>query len=133
MKAQRLSVSQALSRHKWVSDKLHLIDAGDARRVIRTLLKYRGQGQKRIANLFEHMQRFVDAVDYDYCRAMGLPIGSGEVESAIALHSSKASQDSRGNMASRYHQSHAGKSVLFEPMIGGRIFGGNNQLPHLIT
>ncbi len=48
-------------RHKWVSDKLHLIDAGDARKVIRTLLKYRGQDQKRIANLFEHLQRFVDA------------------------------------------------------------------------
>jgi hypothetical protein len=69
-------------RHKWVSDKLHLIDAGDVRRVIRMLKKYRGQGQKRIASLFKHMQRFVDAVDYDYFRAIGLPIGSGEVESA---------------------------------------------------
>ena len=46
------------------------------------LKKYRGQGQKRIANLFEHLQRFVDAVNYDYFRAIGLPIGSGEVESA---------------------------------------------------
>ncbi len=45
-------------------------------------MKYRGQGQKRLANLFEHLQRFVDAVDYDYFRALGLPIGSGEVESA---------------------------------------------------
>ncbi len=69
-------------RHKWVSALLHLIDAGDVRRVIRTLMKYRGQGQKRIANLFEHLQRFIDAVDYDYFRAKGLPIGSGEVESA---------------------------------------------------
>lgn len=71
-----------VERHKWVSDKLHLIDAGDVRRVIRMLKKYRGQGQKRIASLVEHLQRFVDAVDYDYFRAIGLPIGSGEVESA---------------------------------------------------
>ena len=71
-----------VERHKWVSDKLHLIDKGDARKVIRALKKYRGQGQKRITSLFKHMQRFVDAVDYDYFRAMGLPIGSGEVESA---------------------------------------------------
>jgi hypothetical protein len=72
----------AEDRHKWVSDRLHLIDAGDVRKVIRTLLKYRGIGQKRIASLIEHLQRFVGAVDYDYFRASGLPIGSGEVESA---------------------------------------------------
>ena len=59
-----------------------MIDKGDARKVIRALKKYRGQGQKRITSLFKHMQRFVDAVDYDYFRAIGLPIGSGEVESA---------------------------------------------------
>jgi len=72
----------AEDRHKWVSDRLHLIDAGDVRKVIRTLLKYRGIGQKRIASLIEYLQRFVGAVDYDYFRAIGLPIGSGEVESA---------------------------------------------------
>lgn len=71
-----------IERHKWVSDLLQLIDAGDVRKVIRTLLKYRGQGQKRIASLIEYLQRFVDAVNYDYFRAIGLPIGSGEVESA---------------------------------------------------
>ncbi len=48
-------------RHKWVSDLLHLIDAGDVRKVIRMLKKYRGQGQKRIASLIEHLQRFIDA------------------------------------------------------------------------
>lgn len=71
-----------LERHKWVSDKLHLIDAGDVRQVIRTLKGYRGQGKERITNLFKYLKRFVDAVDYDYFRAKGLPIGSGEVESA---------------------------------------------------
>jgi hypothetical protein len=71
-----------VERHKWVSDKLHKIDAGDVRLVIRTLKGYRGQGQQRITNLFQYLMRFRDAVDYDYFRAIGLPIGSGEVESA---------------------------------------------------
>lgn len=60
----------AEDRHKWVSDRLHLIDAGDVRKVIRTLLKYRGIGQKRMASLIEHLQRFVGAVDYDYCSSI---------------------------------------------------------------
>jgi len=39
---------------------------------------------------------------YDYFREEGLPIGSGEVESVIALHSPEALEDSGGNLASRY-------------------------------
>jgi hypothetical protein len=69
-------------RHQWVSDKLHLIDSGGVRQVIRMLKGYRGQGKERITNLSEYLNRFSDAVDYDYFRAIGLPIGSGEVESA---------------------------------------------------
>lgn len=69
-------------RHKWVSDKLHLIDSGGVRQVIRMLKGYRGQGRERITNLSGYLNRFSDAVDYDYFRAIGLPIGSGEVESA---------------------------------------------------
>lgn len=71
-----------VERHKWVSGKLHIIDAGDVRQVIRTLKGYQGQGKERITNLFKYLKRFRDAVDYDYFRAKGLPIGSGEVESA---------------------------------------------------
>ena len=69
-------------RHKWVSDQLYRIDAGDVRHVIRILKGYRGQGKERITNLSEYLKRFVDAVDYDEFRAKGLPVGSGEVESA---------------------------------------------------
>ena len=69
-------------RHQWVSDKLHRIDSGGVRQVIETLKRYRGKAQERIANLSKYLQRFSDAVDYDYFRAIGLPIGSGEVESA---------------------------------------------------
>ena len=38
--------------------------------------------------------------NYDYFRDMGLPIGSGEVESAITLHSPKVPEDTRSNLAS---------------------------------
>lgn len=31
-------------RHKWVSDRLHLIDSGGVRQVIKMLKEYRGQG-----------------------------------------------------------------------------------------
>lgn len=89
-------------RHKWVSDKLHRIDAGDVRQVIRTLKEYRGQGQERITNLSKYLKRFRDAVNYDEFRAKGLPIGSGEVESAITLYFPKAPKDSRSYLASRY-------------------------------
>lgn len=71
-----------VERHKWVSDKLHRIDAGDVRHVIRILKEYQGQGKERIANLSKYLKRFRDAVDYDEFCAKGLPIGSGEVESA---------------------------------------------------
>ena len=47
--------------HKWVSDKLHLIDSGDVRQVIRTFKKYRGLGLERITNLSEYLKRFIDA------------------------------------------------------------------------
>jgi hypothetical protein len=69
-------------RHTWVSDNLHKVDSGDVRQVIKILKGYRGQGQERITNLSEYLKRFRDAVDYDEFRAMGKPIGSGEVESA---------------------------------------------------
>lgn len=69
-------------RRKWVSDNLHKIDSGEVRQLIKTLKGYRGQGKERISNLSEYLKRFRDAVNYDEFRAMGLPIGSGEVESA---------------------------------------------------
>ena len=69
-------------RYNWVSNRLHRIDAGGVRQVIRTLKGYQGQGKERIANLSKYLKRFQDAVNYDEFRTKGLPIGSGEVESA---------------------------------------------------
>jgi hypothetical protein len=69
-------------RHSWVSDKLQLIDIGLVKLAIWQLNNYWGQGKERIANLSEYLQRFSDAVSYEEFLAQGLPIGSGEVESA---------------------------------------------------
>ena len=43
-----------VERHKWVSNKLYIIDAGDVRHVIRILKEYHGQGKERITNLSEY-------------------------------------------------------------------------------
>ena len=69
-------------RHNWVSNNLHLSDKGLVKLVIWLLKGYRGQGRERITNLYQYLERFSDAVHYDYFRAQGLPIGSGKVESA---------------------------------------------------
>ncbi len=71
-----------IERHTWVSNKLHLIDSGRVKGVIRQLKSYQGQGIKRIINLSEYLERFSDAVHYKRFLAQGFPIGSGEVESA---------------------------------------------------
>jgi hypothetical protein len=69
-------------RHSWVSDKLQLIDLGLVNLAIWQLGNYQGQGIKRITNLSQYLQRFSDAVSYEKFLSLGLPIGSGEVESA---------------------------------------------------
>jgi hypothetical protein len=91
-----------VARHTWVSDKLHLIDIGLVKLVIWQLGSYRVQGTERITNLSEYLERFSDAVHYEKFLAQGLPIGSGEVESAPKLYSSKTPEDSGSHLASRY-------------------------------
>jgi hypothetical protein len=74
-----LTLSQ---QHDWVSYKLRLINRGLVKLVICILKSYRGRGKKRITNLYEYLERFADAVHYNKFLSLGLPIGSGEVESA---------------------------------------------------
>ena len=69
-------------RHSWVSDKLQLTSLGLVNLAIWQLGNYQGPGIKRIANLSQYLQRFSDAVSYEKFVSQGLPIGSGEVESA---------------------------------------------------
>jgi hypothetical protein len=112
-------------RHKWVSGKLRLIDFGKVRQVIR-ILKRRGQGQERINNLSKYLKRFYDAVDYDYFRAVDLPIGSGEVESAHRYIPQKRLKITGVN-GIQIPSTPCWLYELFGLMDGGMIFSCNNQ------
>lgn len=77
--AMGLTLSQ---QHDWVSHKLGLIHKGLVKLVICILKSYRGKGKKRITSLYKYLERFTNAVHYNKFLSLGLPIGSGEVESA---------------------------------------------------
>ncbi len=61
---------------------ISLIDVGKVRKVIKKLQNYQGVGAKKIETLANYLIRFQDCVHYDKFKSLGLPIGSGEIESA---------------------------------------------------
>ena len=61
---------------------LNLIDGGNVSQVIKKLENYQGPGGKKIENLIDYLVRFQDCVHYEEFKRLGLPIGSGEIESA---------------------------------------------------
>ncbi len=68
---------------KFIYDSLiSLIARGKVSKIIKNLQNYQGVGAKRIANLANYLIRFRDCVHYQKFERLGLPIGSGEVESA---------------------------------------------------
>jgi hypothetical protein len=69
-------------RRTWVESWMVRIDRGEARAVVVELGATRGRGQKRVRRLAGYLERFRDCVHYDAYRERGVPIGSGEVESA---------------------------------------------------
>lgn len=69
-------------RSIWISCILNSIDHGYVKRVISRLKHWRGKGKQTVLNLSKYLFRFRSAVHYDKYRSMGLPIGSGEIESA---------------------------------------------------
>ncbi|MAF09294.1 hypothetical protein CMK11_02490 [Candidatus Poribacteria bacterium] len=69
-------------RAEWVERRMEQIDRGAVKRVVRDLYSYEGCGQERAKRLAGYLHRFRDCVHYDAYRERGLPIGSGEVESA---------------------------------------------------
>lgn len=58
---------------------LHLIEEGPVTTVID---KLRQHGVERIDRLANHLERFQDNIQYQKFRSLGLPIGSGEIESS---------------------------------------------------
>lgn len=71
-----------IARWQWAERHLARIDIGDVAGVLEELRQHKGRGRRRVQRLAKHLTRFQDAVHYDAVRAAGLPIGSGEVESA---------------------------------------------------
>ena len=61
---------------------LNLIHHGKVEIVIGKLEKSRQKKTKEINNLIKYLTRFKDCVDYQRFKYLGLPIGSGEVESS---------------------------------------------------
>jgi len=69
-------------RFIWLKHTLNLIDKGQVNKVISRLKRWQGKGQQRVLNLAKYLERFRDALHYEKYRSLGLPIGSGEIESA---------------------------------------------------
>lgn len=72
------------ARNRWVAHKIVLLD-GDAEQIetaLGELRAHKGRGKKRVGQLLKHLTRFRDALGHDEIRAAGIPVGSGEVESA---------------------------------------------------
>jgi len=69
-------------RAQWVADVLGLIDAGDVAEVIDGLKGFKGPGAERACRLAGFLARYQDALGYRDAHNRGLPLGSGEVESA---------------------------------------------------
>lgn len=73
---------KAEGRESWVSERMRRIDGGDVGGVIQDLNAHKGRGKARVRRLCGYLTRFRNAVNYDAFRAQGIPIGSGEIESA---------------------------------------------------
>ena len=68
----------------WVSHLLSLIDRGKVKRGIKFINRHfqNTPAKKSLDNLCNYLKRFSDACHYELYKIQGLPIGSGEVESA---------------------------------------------------
>lgn len=71
------------AQRRWVDTAMTLIDQGAIKDVIATAQHY-GDTKKidRMSQLAKHLTRFANAVDYKSAWEAGIPLGSGEVESA---------------------------------------------------
>ncbi len=69
-------------KHSIVDALVSLIERGKVHKVIKKLQNYQGTGAKEIETLAKYLIRFQDCVHYRKFQSLGLPIGSGEIESA---------------------------------------------------
>ena len=69
-------------RHSIVDAIVSLINRGKVQKIIKKFQNYQGTGAKEIETLANYLIRFQDSVHYQKFESLGLPIGSGEIESA---------------------------------------------------
>ncbi len=72
------------NRYVWTSHLLSLIDRGKVKRAIKFINRHfhNSPAKKTLDNLSNYLERFSDACHYELYKIQGLPLGSGEVESA---------------------------------------------------
>ncbi|MCY4641101.1 MAG: hypothetical protein OXC41_00105 [Gammaproteobacteria bacterium] len=71
------------ARELWVRRHMGGLWANDYERIHESLAnEYQHTKNDRLRCLINHLDRFSACVDYGYCRKLGWPVGSGEVESA---------------------------------------------------
>ncbi|MCA9516554.1 MAG: UPF0236 family protein [Myxococcales bacterium] len=70
------------AQQQWVESAIALIDAGDIKLVIAAAEKYGHDDVDRMRQLAGYLTRFSDAVGYEQAHDAGIPLGSGEIESA---------------------------------------------------
>ena len=97
-----------LYRHIWTSHILSLIDRGKVKKAIKVINRYfqNTPAKKRLDRLSNYVERFSDACHYELYKIQGLPIGSGEVESAHRYIPQKRLKIPGAIVASRYSQSY---------------------------
>lgn len=69
-------------RHSIVDAIVSLINRGKVQKIIKKFQNYQGTGAKEIETLANYLIRFQGCVHYQKFESLGLPIGSGEIESA---------------------------------------------------
>lgn len=73
-------------RPAWVHTRLKTISQGDIAQVKQAFeTQYERHPHPRLKRLIGYVSRFYEAVDYEYFKAKGYPIGSGEIESSHKL------------------------------------------------
>lgn len=93
---------RSIHRHIWTSHLLSLIDRGKAFKAIKFVNRHfqNSPAKNKLDNLSKYLQRFADACHYELYKIQGLPIGSGEVESAHRYIPLSSVKNSRSDMAS---------------------------------
>ncbi len=73
-----------LHRHIWVDHILGFVERGKTKKAIKSIKRHQNQAKdaQTLENLCNYLDRFSDASHYQVFRYLGLPIGSGEIESA---------------------------------------------------